>query len=402
MNEALLLQLINELEAKVKLGSRENWTNNEYQKIANLIFEESNIKISSSTIRRLFKERNKLVNLPQRETLNALAITVGYTNWAAYTNDKSKLKDTNKKYILPVQIRYIVFVFIFIGAVLSLVVFKKSNIDYSNIVFEGSHLVGNKVPHTVFVKYNLGESNQVFYIDWDDHLPDGSEPDLPVLLDNNEGIITHTYYNKRKYKITLLDKKGNLIKELNPQINTKGWECFVLSNNDLFKIDSVNFQFDDKLDASAYINNNAERFDNYDLRLFYRNIGDFNVKDNFVFSFEVEPKFNEDKVECHHLQVEIFGANNYFLFTLMQEGCENFSSLNIGNKIIRGEENDLSKLSIPNNKKTSIQIEVRNSKLFLFNNSKIYTAEMEKEFGSVLGIRFEFKGAGIIHHSELN
>lgn len=398
MNEALLLQLINELEAKVQLGSRENWTNNEYQKLADLIFIESNIKISRSTIRRLFKDRNKLAGLPQRETLNAIAITLGYTNWAEYTNKKSKRKDTNKKYILPVQFRYLVIALIFFGAVLSLFVFKKNNIDYSNIVFEGSHMVGNKVPHTVIVKYNLAGLKQAFYIDWDDHHPDGEETDMPELLDNNEGIITHTYYNKRKYKITLIDKKGNLVKELNPQINTKGWECFIYSDDDLFMVDSADFQYDGNLDASDFINKSRELKDKSDLRLFYRNIGGFNIKDSFRLKFDIEPKFSEKIVECHHLQVELFGTKGYLLFTLTQEGCENFNSLHIGDKIIRGFKNDLSKLSIPNNTRTKIQIKVTNRQLSLLNDDKIYTAEMENLFGDLVGIRYEFKGVGIIYN----
>ncbi len=78
-----LNKCLQHLQEKLRWGISKSWTNKEFEKLSEQIFDASRIYISVVTLKRLFgraKTYKKEYN-PQLETKNALALFLGYTNW---------------------------------------------------------------------------------------------------------------------------------------------------------------------------------------------------------------------------------------------------------------------------------------------------------------------------------
>ncbi|MFA9391951.1 MAG: hypothetical protein ACERKD_19235 [Prolixibacteraceae bacterium] len=403
MDLELLKTCLLEIEKKVNFGPRETWTNNEFQKLSEQIFTQTGIQISTSTIRRLFDKREELVNNPQKETKNALAIFLGYQNWADYQTKKMN-KGTSRAPKNLSKLRSILLYSLgaisIIGLLLFMLLHPFTKPNYSDILFEGSLLVSNEVPHTVIVHYNLGKHHQPFYINWNDIPLDGSLTSEPTKLEKQKGIATYTYFNKRSYNIILLNDKGDSIKLLNSNIRTQGWECYLMQENQLIAIDSLNFKQGNNLDATHYISTIGRIDPEQDYRLFYRNLGQFNVDgSNFHLTFNVTPQFSKKIIQCHHFQVEISGLKNLLILTAMQEGCENKNNVLIGSDSFLGNEMDLSQLAIKNNEITAFEIKIKNKHLSISKNGNlVFESKLKLELGELDGIRFEFKGNGQIEN----
>ncbi len=81
-----LNKCLQHLQEKLLWGVSKSWTNKEFEKLSEQIFDASRIHISVVTLKRLFgraKTYKKEYN-PQLETKNALAIFLGYKSWQEY------------------------------------------------------------------------------------------------------------------------------------------------------------------------------------------------------------------------------------------------------------------------------------------------------------------------------
>jgi hypothetical protein len=84
---------LRQIEEQLNWGSSQNWKQRDYEALSDLIFEETKIQLSLSTLKRIWQKRYK--QLPQPGTLNALVQFLGYTTWQEFKADHSQKGKTS-------------------------------------------------------------------------------------------------------------------------------------------------------------------------------------------------------------------------------------------------------------------------------------------------------------------
>lgn len=402
-DQKILYRCLSEIEELLNWGASENWTNNEFTKLSTQITNVTGISISVSSIRRLYKNTSEAESVynPQMETKNALAIFLKYENWAHYCQNQNYSSTVNKnvktKKFWNFTIISITGLVLIVGILIKLFVFNK--IDTEKVLFEGQNLFNNKIPHTVTIKYDLADYKGPFYVDWGEYPLDGTAPEKSTLLPSKSGLISHTYYTSSSYNIKLLDKSNHVIKNVNTYISTTGWDCYVVQPDLKIKIDSSQFYFSDSLHANIEyaIAKGIDTIQPY--RVIYRNTREFNLQgEDLYFSTGFMPIFRSGYVECNHVQVKLSGKTGTFLITLIAEGCSaNIETFIIGNQQFNGISSNLDGFVVESGKHQFLEIVVKDFEAtILLNNKKVFSTIYEEGIGEIVGIRYEFKGLGII------
>ena len=132
--------------------------------IAECLEEQSDITLSLSTLKRIWKE--DYAQTPQPSTLNALAALLGYSNWQAYKDAtlKTVQKDTRIKTFNIRRVAYPVLAVLFLGTIWNLAFtrlnFQKKTPPSINgsISFSADKTVSEGVPNTVIFSYDVSLS----------------------------------------------------------------------------------------------------------------------------------------------------------------------------------------------------------------------------------------------------
>ena len=77
------------IEEKINLGESRFWKQRDYEYLSELIFDASNVLLSVSTLKRLWKKEKE--SLPHSSTLNALAVFAGYKDWTDFKKSCSEI-----------------------------------------------------------------------------------------------------------------------------------------------------------------------------------------------------------------------------------------------------------------------------------------------------------------------
>ncbi len=71
--------IIKEISSKLKLSDPDSWQQRDCENLSLLIEEKTGVNLSVSTLKRIRK--NQFTNIPQKNTLNALAQFLDYKDW---------------------------------------------------------------------------------------------------------------------------------------------------------------------------------------------------------------------------------------------------------------------------------------------------------------------------------
>src|ERR1700742_1158626 len=84
------------IEQAVQWGDSEAWTNDDFERLGEKIFEKTRVQLSISTLKRIWG-KVRYENLPTTATLNALAGFLGYESWREFKqkNDIAPATVTN-------------------------------------------------------------------------------------------------------------------------------------------------------------------------------------------------------------------------------------------------------------------------------------------------------------------
>ncbi len=414
MTEHDILQLcLKEIEDKLQWGDSLNWTNREFTELSELLLEKTDISLSVSSIRRLFGKSTdyKKVYNPQLDTKNALAIFLGYDNWYQYRDTYTKrpktkqtpliVESTKKMYVKLIGVVLIGLIFI---AITQLFYSNEETPQVENISLVGKNLIGNQIPHTTFMHYTVPKGQGPFYIDWDDIPTDASKTAEITKLENDSGVVSHTYYYKDLYDVRLLDENFQELKKIQIIIHTDGWEGFALQEATNIRIDSMNFWNKDLLcaDLSYLQNMGIDSIKPY--RVYYRNQSDFNVNGtSFNFSMNFKPIFRQNFLDCSHVQIELRGNQSGHLISLSNTGCSGtIGTIYLSDYQISGKTNDLSAFEVIDREWNSFKMDAKKDSTFLIlNNDTILKIASPPSIGEIVGLRIEFLGNGCVKDIEL-
>ena len=87
MNRELLKYCLLQIERKLGWASSALWLNQDFELLSEKIFDEVNVKLSITTLKRVWGKVN-YASEPSISTLNALAQFIGYQNWSHLKNER--------------------------------------------------------------------------------------------------------------------------------------------------------------------------------------------------------------------------------------------------------------------------------------------------------------------------
>lgn len=405
MEKTILKECTKKIEEKLGINKPGGGLNNsDYEYIAFLIEEKSKVRLSLSTIKRIWND--KYNRLPHISTLNALAQSLDFENWQSYRktfiqNPVSKSRVTikiNKKYLIPVVV--------IIASVVVIIAFVHSRSNHNiiegnknrqgEIIFKNRNSVTKGVPNSVIFEYNINNYKA------DSFFIQQSWKELgKVQIYKNQYILTDIYYFPG-YHMAKLIADTSIIKEIPVFIETDGWTGIInQENSKKYQTISKGIQHNGSLainrDTLSYLG--VDAYKEYYLRFY--NMGNFgNIKgDNCQIDTRI--KIENPSTSC---PVISFGMNGEEgtggSIKLTTKGCISNAYLYLNDTYLDGRINDLSDLGcddITQWQLLSITIKEKHAEIRLNGKSVLKTSYL-LPIGRITGFSYFFNGSGNVDY----
>jgi len=406
------------IEENLKWGSSNDWKQRDFENLSELIFQKTQILLSLSTLKRIWKSHSDTV--PHPNTLNALAEFAGFKNWLdlklilADNRDLveenhqqvESIKSSRKKKILLTKFKPgKIFVWGSLGLILMFIFLffiEGENPDYSDVIFKSKKVVTAGLPNTVVFDYDISniESDSLFIQQsWDRR--------RKALISKEDNQYTSVYYFPGYHRAKLI-VDNEIVKEHNIHITTNDW------------LTIARYKLDDEIpiyitEGNVYSNRtihatpetlelNKVNIKDLDYLVSYYNVRDFGEVrgDDFSISTRVKNPINEGGLTCQYAVLYIMCENTRHSITLSNAGCVSNIGIKFGDTVISGKTKDLSifgcDLSIWN--ELRCEVENKNVEIFL-NEESIYQLAFTLAPGKIIGLHIMFYGSGSIDFVQL-
>ncbi len=401
----LLTEIRNEIQGKAGIDHTHSLTQKDYQFLVYFIEENTNIKLSLSTIKRIWK--NEYNRLPHISTLNTLA-QLGYgKDWLPLKKQSLEKKkvhnipqnqspETSKKNLNSIWL-------IPIGALVLLIIFsfyqsKKTNTPaYDHVQFSARTSVQDQIPNTVVFNYDVSKVEaEEFFIQqsWDKR--------RKVKIDKGNNEQTDIYYEPGYFQAKLI-ADDVILKEIPVHIIANKWFASI-------KQDNIHEPLHKKqLAQRNYLGINTLSLEktgidlNKSYRTIYQNSRNFALDgDDFSFTTSIKMKPMQS-VACPYVNIFIKGASNYIMLTAGLEGCESELSLRFSNNSYSGKTNDLTALGVNIYDWLTIKLYVQNNNTEMYIAGKpVFKSEYSASIGNIKEITYSFNGIGMIDELEFS
>ncbi|OEK04256.1 hypothetical protein [Roseivirga misakiensis] len=404
MNHELLSYCLLRIEQKLGWASSDLWQNQDFALLSQRIFEETNIQLSVTTLKRVWGKVS-YASEPSISTLNALSKFIGYENWSELKNDQKpskqattiKASSSRKKQIVLIAI----LVVLTSGLLaISRTTFKSDFIDIDNIQFDVSP-VAIGLPNSVVFNYSFGESNidsAAIQQSWNDDLtfeikPDGTEA-------------TGIYYYPGFFQAKLI-ANGSIVKEKALKVGTEGWMATIQGDGKqpryLYYGEVLT---DGKLNILPELVEELHQEKRASGRIltyhYFDELPEVSSQ-NFTYEIRFKNTYNKSNGVCKNVQLLVHGSESVFLTPLSIPGCSSNLSLITGGKTFSGKENDHSVFGIEGSDWQELKLQVSNGKAEYYLNSElVLTKENVADIGPIVGFKVRFEGAGEIDYLRLS
>lgn len=403
-NQSLLLKCRELIENKLGWGSGTSWQSQDFENLSNRIFEETNVMLSASTLKRIWG-KVQYNSTPNLSTLDTLARFADFLNWRSFTNSLMEASElttsaARKKYTLS----RIVGIVLFIAVCILLIGFAflkqpVKKLTYNHISFSSSPVTFG-VPNTVVFKYDASNSNadSVF-------IQQSWDPKRRFKVDKNHHEYTSTYYMPGYYRAKLV-LNDSVVREHDVLIESTDWMGLfyrepipvylpenIFNHGDWLGItesDLKSDQLDYHAQAPVFILTHVNK--------------SFNVSSkNFTLDLELQNTYNQASTPCKQTNIMLLGTEGVITIPLSAPGCVGELKLRLGENLIEGTTNDLSAFGVDFQKPVQLRCVSRLNNIRIdLNGNTVYEGAFDKGIGKVIGARISFQGTGYIKSFKLN
>lgn len=375
--------------------------------LADSIEERSSIKLSLSTLKRLWKK--DFDQTPHPSTLEGLVSVLGYKNWQEFKSQRALISSTpflSKKKNARLFNRWMLFALVPALAVLFwLIAFRFSEpkikpVVKGTIIFTGNKTVANGVPSTIIFNYdvsNIKADSFFFQQSWDNR--------EKVRIDPKGHYHSNIYYYPDFHRAKLI-ANDSVVKQFNVHITTDGWmPLFRYSYMDKVPVYLKNIH--PISNGSLHVSRNdllASRVTpDKDYLLSYYNIREFeNVSSD---NFSLDTKFmcdSNSSVVCPGLQLMIICESSAFFVSIMNKGCETNAAIQMGEIFHDGSKNDLSSFGRDMHQWQHLEVRVVGKKATIYLDEKpVYNITFKNDFGKVVGLSYHFNTTAAVDYVKL-
>jgi hypothetical protein len=400
-NETLIERLKEHLLSFLGWGEVDQWSTRNFKELSDSIFERTSIQLSISTLKR-FLGKVAYKNNPSAATLDAIALFLGYQNFADFCQRNTVAPKIRKQ--ISVQKKSLVFLFstivlVALISVLAFIGFPKPEIDPSQVAFS-IRKVDIGLPNTVVFQYDVsGVNAKVVEIqqDWD--------PSKRHKVNPKKNVFTH-FYKYPGYYNAKLRVNGTVVKERDLFIPSNGWMAVISdkrSNSPRYLLPE---EFHNDTILGIVDNLKQEFIASEDVTVldYYNALPDpkYSFRD---FIFEADLKFNalSGKTPCEFRKLVLFGTKMFIRIPISVPGCASKNTLKLGSLVVNGKENDLSAISTPSGVWSNVKVVNTSNQLEVYISDKqVYKTTLTDDFGKLAGVRISFEGFGQIKNLHLS
>ena len=371
--------------------------------LLSLIEKESGINISLTTIRRIWNKDYH--GNPQKSTLDALSIFLGYQNWLDFKTNQETIspKVRNEEHIGEKNnfssILVVIACVIALVGIIAFVSQEKENSSPPQAEISVKKVEPSGVPNTVVLSYNLKNIDaQEYYVQqtWDI----GEK----IILNPKDTILTRTYYYPGAHQINVIADE-EIVATTSVKINTEDWVA--LSRTGRLDFNPVYLDIENS-NPNGVMSISKDKLVkkgialNPELVLSYYYIADFENMDaeNFKTRFRIK---NDDFINanCPVMWVGIVGTKNSYFAPLTKPGCVGELNFRLGSKYFKGKNHDLSNFGTNIFKWQDVEFERHGDAYTIrLNQKSIFSAEGGEDVGDIVGFLISFSGAGSVDYVE--
>lgn len=384
------------IEQQLGWGNASSWRNEDFELLADKIFEQTRVRLSLSTLRRLWG-RVKYTHAPNAATLNALAGFLGYTQWRAFCEAQAvppaprktgTIKRTYRKFALIAGVILVAFSF------LALLQFGRPDGVSGDFRFS-YRKVSNDLPNSVVFDYSAGRPGDTGIMirqSWD--------PALSEKVDGGNAQHTSIYYYPGYFDAKLM-VNGEIVKHTPVYITTQGWKGIVQHNpmplylprTNATGISAAEMQ---RVLQTADLNDQWVEFDNF---------RDFKAvdPDNFEVSLRVQNTATVEQALCRRVTIIVRGSNTPVIIPLSDRGATATLNLYSGDTTVSGRKHDLSAFGCDWKRPQLVTLSIRNRKVSIsLKDQNVFSVTLKKSIGKIMGIKVLFEGSGTLAMAKLS
>lgn len=377
--------------------------------LADSIEEKSAVRLSLSTLKRLWKKDYD--QMPHPSTLQALVSVLGYKDWQDFKSHQNVAPPASlavvEKKSHPSFKRWMVLPIVLAFALLFWLIAFRADTSGKNkpvikgpVAFTGNKTVAQGVPNTIIFNYdvsNVKADSFFFQQSWNEQ--------EKVKLDPKEHYYSNIYYYPGFHRAKLI-ANDSVIKRFRVHVTTDGWLPLVrypMMDNLPVYLKNRRPVINGALQASRndLISSNVNV--DKDFVLSYNNIREFEntYSDNFFVDTRILCD-TSSSVACPGFELTIACEEHIFYLPIVKKGCERNIGIKIGEVSRDGINSDLSAFGRDLHKWQHLQIRVVNKQATIYlDEQPVYTVSFNNDFGKVVGLAFNFTGTGAIDYVRL-
>lgn len=407
-----------ENEAHLGWGSSSEWTNQDFEKLCELVFEKTGVRLSASTLKRVWG-KVKYDSAPTLTTLNTLAQFSGYENWRNFRSQvQAKFGNTQingngvPKTEIELQIKpatapipsekktsspsvWKLAIPVVLSIAVTILYFNlspRTRIDHKNIEFL-PHVLSDDLPNSVVFDFNVGNTrvdSVLIQQSWD---PRRREK---VPARNKQHTSIYYYPGVFQAKLIVDDQ---IVKQENVYIQTKGWKGIIAQEPVPTYLASTEIGLHGnsmRIDAETLSAKTGKVVFNGITTGFY-NLHSYDSVDPFNFTMKATLRntSSREQAVCQNAGILLIGENEVISVPLCGKGCTSAISAYIAGVSINGKETDLSAFGCDFSKAQEIKFVVVNNHLkIILNDTPIYNFPNPVNMGRIEGAVVTFEGTG--------
>lgn len=399
-----VLRCLRLIEGKLNWGPSQGWVNYDYEKLSDIIHQDTGVRLSTTTLKRIWGKL-KYDSAPTVTTLNAMARYAGYEDWRTFTVNgpitpapastdpvpqRAPLR-LNKK----LSTRYLWFLLVIPLFLLGYALIPEKKVrNRDQFSFEPSKVVTEGVPNSVVFHYDAAAagSDSVFIVQtWDIR----RKKQVPANKSDHSAI----YYYPGYFRTKLIVGE-EVVQARDLWITSDGWLSLV-ENEPVplyFKKEETARDNGVEIDSALLAKYNLSLYPEPPKTRFFnqRDFGDL-MNDNFVFETQISNQLDGGINACQFVEVLIQCKNDIIIIGLSKQTCVGDLSLYFCGTGVSSKEADLSGFGADLNEWTKLRVEtVDKLASFFVNDKKVYELSFPHDPTGIVGVQYRFNGVGAV------
>lgn len=395
---------LQQIEDALAWGSSENWSNYDFEKLSEAIFEKTKVRLSTTTLKRVWG-RIKYDHAPNTATLNTLARFAGYNDWRNFVQTCSKpesaesvspeVQDTYHKPKRALHLTW-AFALVLLLAIAGYFVFQKvlgsGRVDPARFSFKADKVYTEGVPNSVVFTYDASQAktDSVYIVQtWD--------ISRKTLVPKDQTKHSAIYYYPGYFNARLI-VDGEVVKRHVVQITSNGWLGLVEMDDKPFYFTKKDITQPDRIaitEALLKANNFNLKPVAPKVRLFnQRDMGDL-TNANFEFETTLRNPYHEGGNTCQPVEVLIQCKDDIIFLPLANPACIGEVKMFAAGKMFDSKFADLSGFGANLSEWTTLRVACKDKNMQIFvNNKKALEFTFPNAPTGIVGLQYRFNGVG--------